>query len=179
MIRRAEVGPRALETDARSLTVRAVISTPAPDRAGDVLLPRGLRNTEEFLRNPVVLWAHQRYTVPPVGRCVGLEVEDDRVVATTKFARGVPFAEEVFRLYEQGVLRAWSVGFVPARGKRRPGAGPNGRDGLLVEEWDLLEYSAVPVPENPQALTLAVEKGGVCDPHLRRWLMDPFAALLA
>lgn len=178
MIHRAETGPRALQADARSLTVRAVISTATPDRAGDVVVPRGLRNAAEFLRNPVVLWAHQRYTVPPIGRCVALDVEDDRIIATTKFARGVPFAEDVFRLYEQGVLRAWSVGFVATRGRRRPGAGPNGRDGLLVEEWDLLEYSAVPVPENPQALTLAVEKG-ITDVNLRRWLLDPLAQLLS
>ena len=114
-------------------------------------MPSGLRNRDEFLRNPVVLWAHQR-ALPPIGVCRGLEVRADRIVAETEFARGVPFAEDVFRLYEQGILRAWSIGFVPKR------VAPL-RRGQRIDEWDLLEYSAVPVPENPAALTLAVRKG--------------------
>jgi hypothetical protein len=52
--------------------------------------------------------------------------------------------------------------------------------GTCYPEWDLLEYSAVPVPENPQALTLAVRKGLVKDVDLRRWLArDVLAALIA
>ena len=101
-------------------------------------------------------------------------------MAVTKFAEGVPLAEDVFRLYEQGVLRGWSVGLLPHR--VRPRQTRSGR-GVRIDEWDLLEYSAVPVPENPEALTLAVEKGLVHDRHLRAWLRrwcgDPFAGLIA
>ena len=166
-----------LAVDAAARTVTAVISTGTPDRAGDVVVPAGLKNAEEFLLNPVVLWAHQR-TLPPVGTCVSLDVQPNRVVAVTKFAAGLPLADDVFRLYEQGVLRGWSVGLLPRRAAPRPGA-----RGVRIDEWDLLEYSAVPVPENPEALTLAVEKGLVTDRRLRawvrRWCTDPFAELVA
>jgi hypothetical protein len=168
--------------DAATRTVRAVISTAQPDRAGDVIVPAGLRNAAEFLTNPVVPWAHQR-TLPPVGTCVGLDVQPDRIVAVTRFAEGVPLAEDLFRLYEQGVLRGWSIGFVPRRATLLPQSPRTGRRGLRVEAWDLLEYSAVPVPENPEALTLAVAKGEVRDGWLRQWLAhrlaDPFAGLVA
>ena len=107
----------------------------------------GLANRDEFLRNPVVLWAHQR-TMPPIGTCIDLADHAGRIIAVTKFATGVPLAEDVFRLYEQGMLRGWSIGFVPSA--RVCDAQADGRRGLLVESWDLLEYSAVPVPENPQ-----------------------------
>ena len=153
-----------LRLDSNNRTVTAVISTPAPDRTGDVVVPTGLANVEEFLLNPVVLWAHQR-TLPPIGTCLSLDVQPRRVVAVTKFAEGVPLADDVFRLYEQGILRGWSIGLLPRRASPRPGRG-----GTTIEEWDLLEYSAVPVPENPQALTLAVDKGLVTDPRLRRYL---------
>jgi phage head maturation protease len=168
----ARTAPDALTltADRREMAVRAVISTATPDRAGDVVVPAGLRNPAEYLKNPVVLWAHQRATMPPVGTCVSLEVEADRVIATTRFARGSAFSEELFRLYEQGVLRAWSIGFVPVHARVRP-RDADGRRGLRVETWDLLEYSAVPVPENPEALTLAVRKGLVRDPRLRGWLI--------
>jgi phage head maturation protease len=151
------------------MTLRAAISTDDVDRAGDVIVPAGLRNVAEYLRNPVVLWAHQR-TLPPIGTCVALEVQPNRVVAETRFARGVGFAEELFKLYEQGVLRGWSIGFVPLRAVRLPAPEGSGRRGLRVEEWDLLEYSAVPVPENPGALTLAIQKGLVHDALLRHCL---------
>lgn len=157
-------------------TLRSVITTADPDRAGDVVVTRGLRNRAEYLRNPVVLWAHDRGQ-PPIGTCISLAVEETRIVAETRFAKGVAFAEELFRLYEQGVLRGWSIGFLPRRAKLRP-AGAEGRRGLLIEEWDLLEYSAVPVPENPAALTLAITKGLVRDSRLRAWLTDPLALLV-
>lgn len=139
--------------DAEKRIVTAVITALVTDRSGDVIVPSGLANREEFLRNPVVLWAHQRM-VPPIGTCLDLQVSRERIIAVTKFATGVPLADEVFRLYEQGILRGWSIGFVPRRAGLRP-PDPGGRRGLVIESWDLLEYSAVPVPENPEALTLA------------------------
>ena len=173
LTREAPPTPR-LTADSENFVIRSVITTSAPDRVGDIVVPAGLRNAEEFLNNPVVLWAHQR-GLPPIGRCRTLEVHDDRVVAETQFARGVPFAEDVFKLYEQGILRGWSIGFLPVRSR------PQG-SGVRYEEWDLLEYSAVPVPENPAALTMAVAKGVVRDAELARWLaraVDVFAELVA
>ena len=159
--------PRAatLYADGGSMTVRSVITTGQPDRGGDVVVPTGLTNAEAYLiDNPVVLWAHSRTTVPPIGRCDWLDVQPHRVVAQTTFARGVSFAEDVFRLYELGVLRGWSIGFIPRKADRRPGGG------LHVKQWELLEYSAVPIPENPGALTVALQKGLVQDATLKRWL---------
>jgi phage head maturation protease len=160
---------RTLSIDAGKMRIRSVITTIDPDRAGDVVVPTGLRNAEEYLMNPVVLWAHNRSQFPPIGTCEWLDVQPRRVVAETRFAQDVPFAEDIFRLYEQGVLRGWSIGFVPRKAKR---VLQRGREapGLRVEEWDLLEYSAVPIPENPGALTVALQKGLVRDPDLKRWL---------
>jgi phage head maturation protease len=105
-----------------------------------------------------------------------LEILPDRVVAVTRFASGVTFAEDLFRLYAQGVLRGWSIGFVPRQVERLPREAD--RDGLRIVAWDLLEYSAVPVPENPGALTVAMEKGLIRDPRLQRWLAnDPLSEL--
>jgi HK97 family phage prohead protease len=170
---------RTLSVDPDRMIVRAVISTHDPDRAGDVIVPAGLRNADEFLRNPVVLWAHQR-TMPPIGTCERLTIEPDRVIAETKFSASSPFARDVFALYAEGVLRGWSVGFVPVKAVPVRPARDRPATGTCYPEWDLLEYSAVPVPENPQALTLAVRKGLVKDSELRHWLVrDVLAALIA
>jgi phage head maturation protease len=170
---------QTLTVDPSKMVVRSVISTAAPDRAGDMILPKGLRNADEFLKNPVVLWAHQR-SMPPIGTCERLTIEADRIVAETKFSATSPFAHDVFQLYAEGVLRGWSIGFVPAQVVPIPGARGKAAGGVCFPEWDLLEYSAVPIPENPQALTRAVRKGMVKDAELRHWLVrDVLAALIA
>jgi phage head maturation protease len=163
---RNDPGAKTLTIDAGKMLVRSVITTGQPDRVGDVVVPTGLRNRDDYLVNPVVLWAHDRTRVPPIGQCDWLDVQPHRVVAQTRFAQGVRFAEDVFKLYEQGVLRGWSIGFLPRKTAptlKHPAA-------LEVREWDLLEYSAVPIPENPGALTLALQKGFVKDEQLRDWL---------
>src|SRR4051794_7945993 len=95
-----------LDIDAKNRIVVHVIAAAMPDRAGDLVRPDGIINRDEFLRNPVVLWAHQR-TLPPIGTCLQLDVTPKRVIAVTKFAEGLSLADDLFRLYEQGVLRAW------------------------------------------------------------------------
>jgi hypothetical protein len=148
------------------MMVRSIISTIEPDRVGDIVVPKGIRNIDQFLQNPIVLWAHQR-TLPPIGVCQHLDVLPDRIVAETKFSSSSPLAMDVFRLYAEGILRGWSIGFVPHRAfpvkKFQP------ESGMRIEEWDLLEYSAVPIPENPQALTIAIQKGIVRDADLSDW----------
>lgn len=160
--------------DSAKMLVRSIITTSNPDRSGDVVVASGLRNAAEFLKNPVVLWAHQR-TMPPIGICQSLDVQPDRILAETKFSESSPLAADVFRLYAEGVLRGWSIGFLPVKTVPM-------RNGLRIEEWDLLEYSAVPVPENPGALTVAIQKGFVENADLRRWLLrqnDLLANLVA
>lgn len=171
---RADPEAVTLAIDSGKLRIRSVITTADADRAGDVVIPTGLKNADEYLLNPVVLWAHNRSQFPPIGLCEWLDVQPRRIIAETRFAQDVPFAEDIFRLYEQGVLRGWSIGFVP-RKAFRPGSRsllPLAKEsaGLRVEEWDLLEYSAVPIPENPGALTIALQKGLVRDEPLREWL---------
>jgi phage head maturation protease len=165
---RADPTTTTLTIDTSKMIVRSVITTDRPDRSGDIIIPAGLRNAEEFLLNPVVLWAHNRSAVPPIGTCAWLDVQPHRVVAETRFAQGVPFAEDVFRLYEQKILKGWSIGFIPRRTQRIPFPGV----GLRVDQWELLEYSAVPIPENPGALTLAIQKGYVKDRILCDWLRE-------
>ncbi len=165
---RADPSARTLNVDTAQMRVRSVITTSEADRAGDVIDPLGINNRDEFMLNPIVLWAHDRVRVPPIGVCEWLDVQPRRIVAETRFAQDVPFAEDLFRLYEQHVLRGWSIGFLPRKAKRV--ARPGGSTSLHVAEWDLLEYSAVPIPENPGALTVALQKGLVRDVTLRDWL---------
>ena len=128
-------------------TVSAVISTPEPDRDGDIVELSGWE-LENFLRNPVVLWMHRHEA--PVGKCVRLERTPDALVATTQFA-DTPLAQEIWQLYKQGVLRAWSVSFIAKQWE------PTSTGGRRFIRQELLEYSGVSVPANPSALSLGLE----------------------
>lgn len=117
------------------------------DRMGETVVSAGM-NAEAYLRNPVVLWAHDRHSLPPIGKSEGLQVEAGvGVRAVTRFA-ATPFAAEVKNLYDGGFLNAFSIGFIETEAINN-----------VFTKWDLLEYSAVAVPANPDALVKAVDAG--------------------
>ena len=141
-----------------------VISTEAVDRDGDVIEVDGWE-VEHYLQNPVVLFAHN-YSSVPVGRTLDLRREPGALVA--RFAFRDPANEfdpilPVRAAWDQGILRAASVGFKPLEFEPLESA-ENMNDAI---EWfwgpkrfkrqELLEWSVVPVPANQDALRRAFE----------------------
>lgn len=148
------------------MRLKVTISTRGRDRHGDILEPGGAQ-VASFLKNPVVLWAHE-YRSLPIGRATALTREGEALKADVIFA-GTPFAREVYGLYAGGFLKGWSVGFLPLEWEVMEDA--QGRfNGYHVKSWELMELSAVPVPANPEALTEALGKGLVREPALRKSL---------
>lgn len=141
-------------------TARFVVSTDAVDRDNDVVDQKGWQ-LESYKRNPVVLWAHD-YSALPVGKATEIAVSGGRLVATAQFAEH-PFAETVFQLVKGGFLRATSVGFAPKAYKIN-----DERDGVDFKEQELLEFSIVPVPANPEAL-IEARAAGVDLAPIKAW----------
>ena len=147
------------EVDDEERTVTAVISTDIVDRDKEVLLPKGV-DFEKYEKNPVVLWAHE-YSATPIARSLWLKKGYKGITAKIKFAL-TDKAEEVYQLFKGGFLKAFSVGFLPTKShepkpdeiKKRPEWAEARR---IIDEWELLEFSAVPVPANPDALAVAVK----------------------
>jgi hypothetical protein len=119
-------------------TFKVIISTSDEDRQGDSI-DQSKWNLKNFENNPVVLWAHDYYSLP-VGVCTKIGVENGKLVAEGKFADASlnPFAGQVAALYEAGFIKTTSVGYMQHE------------DG----ELELLEFSFVPVPANPYALSM-------------------------
>ncbi len=131
------------------------ISTKGQDRSRDVVEVSGAQ-VENYLKNPVVLWAHEHHS-PPIGKTLELDTSGDTIQALAKFALGVnPRADMVFSLYEGGFLSAASIGFIPEKWTRMLEEDDEGgkvwKGGIHHQVWELLEWSAVPVPDNPEAL---------------------------
>lgn len=133
------------------------ISTGTVDRDGDTIDPHGW-DLSHYNKNGVVLWAHD-YHEPPIGKALATWVEDGKLKSRAQFASRdlYPFADMIYRMYLEGFLSAVSVGFSPtkwARNEERGGYYP-----VDYLEQELLEYSAVPIPANPEALLEAKAKG--------------------
>jgi HK97 family phage prohead protease len=139
--------------DEKEMTLTASISTDARDRMNESLDPDGVDLTN-YRKNPVVLWAHD-YSSPPIGKALWVKKDGKSVISKVKFA-STAFAQEIFQLYKEGILRAFSVGFIPKQTEDGDG---DKKPRRTYKKWELLEYSAVPVPANPEALTLAIQRG--------------------
>lgn len=145
---------RAVEGEDRTYWFTA--STPSRDRMGDIIVQEGWR-TEDFLKTGgPILWGHDYYSLP-IGRGKQVSVSQKSLDIKVEFQPSDinPFAGQVERLVKGGWIRTGSVGFqvykvedlTEEEKKQRPDM-----------KWgkrlfgDLLEFSIVPVPANPEAL---------------------------
>ncbi len=113
------------------------------DRHGDSLNPNGWK-VDNYMKNPVVMFGHD-YRGLPIGKTIKTWVEDGKTfMGLIEFAT-TEFAEQVWQLILGGFLNAGSVGFIPLRYDET--------GEYTFQEMELLEYSIVPIPANPRALT--------------------------
>ncbi len=139
--------------DEKTRTVDFVASTDVVD-AHDEIVDQGSWDLADFLKNPVVLFAHDSRELP-IGKAVAVGVFNSggrmQLEARIEFAPAElnPKAEQVFRMLQAKFLRAVSVGFVPKSFRWEM------RDGAEIGVWGgcvLKEISVTPVPANPEAL---------------------------
>jgi len=155
---------KAEELDER--TVRFKISSEVVDRDGDTLIAKGCDFTN-FAKNPQFLSFHN-YHEYPLGIPKNWGVEGDSVYCDVYF----PTVEELstdpeqasekaklvdftYHCYQTGMLNAVSVGFIAKETEPDTKTG-----GFIVKNWELLEFSAVAVPANQDAIAQAVKSFG-------------------
>ena len=148
-----------------------VISTAAVDRDGDTVDPKGW-DLGSYTKNPVVLWAHD-YSQPPVGKAVNIQATKDGLRADVEFLpQGMnPFADMIHDMCKGGFLNATSVGF---RGMESDPSNDR-KGGYDFKKQELLEFSIVPVPSNPEALAVRGAKSDQVQRYakaMRHWTKD-------
>lgn len=143
MEKRIEVKAIAKGANTESRSIEVVANSGQPDRMNE-RVPAASVRLETYLKNPVVLWAHQ-YDQPPIGKAMNLRADGDALLSTIQFAE-TEFAEDVFQLYRGGFLSAVSLGFIGKQFSQEVD------QPLTWTEAELLEISAVPVPADPGAL---------------------------
>ena len=151
------------EVDDVSRRVKFIITTGDPDRENDTVDPAGW-DVREYLRSPVVLWAHD-YRSLPIAKAIDVTPVANGLSSTAQFPpKGLhPFADTVFELIKHGFIRAASVGFKPKLWSYN-----ETRGGVDHLEQTLLEWSCVPVPANANAL-VAMSAAGIDTTVLKDW----------
>lgn len=139
----------AVIDESKRIISGVVGSTGSLDRHGENVNPEGW-NLKNYLKNPVLLFAHD-YRSLPVGKALKVWVENKKLMFNLQFA-STPFAMEVFQLFQEGILNAFSVGFMVQKWGESGGK-------YSIDEQELLELSVVPVPANPEALAKMHVKG--------------------
>lgn len=157
---------RSLDEKAR--TAEYIISSDHVDRMGEIV--EQTWQLENYKQNPIVLFGHDPSKADNVlGKCVELETingDDDHKITVAK----VQFAEEgtsanadtVWKLIKQGILKTVSVGFIPHTFKHTTDKSTDDEITVLSDN-ELLEFSIVPIPANPNAVALAFEDGSITE----------------
>lgn len=191
--RRCVVEKAASEVVAGERADISWITTESPDRANEVVLSKGM-NDSQFALNPLVTLGHC-YWSQPVGKSLWRKkvIDADRrgIKAKTKYAQkrdnwpdneygnATPWLpDKAFALVQAGVLSGKSIGFLPLKGhvpdeKEYAKAGwKPGEVRHVYDEWMLLEYACCYLPCNHEAIVEQVSKGDVPDELLAALGLD-------
>lgn len=126
-------------------TKTAIASTDSVDRMGEIIDQSGW-DLENFKSNPVLLWAHDDKT-PRIGTAKAIRIEKangkSALMFEPKFNEATELSRAIKEIFEEEG-GTFSVGFIPME-----------MDGNTFTKAELLEISAVNVPANADARTLA------------------------
>lgn len=140
------------------------ISKTVQDRDGDILHADGVDFTN-YMKNPVFLSFHNSREFP-LGKVLRFWVEGESVKAEVYFptleelssnpeqaSEKAKLVDFTYHCYKNGMLNAVSVGFIPIEWTET-------KTGWDITKWELLEFSAVAVPANQEAIAEAVKSFG-------------------
>src|ERR1051326_7611339 len=177
---KATLPPETDQAPAHTLDFRS--SDETLDRYQEIISVAGWK-LENYRKNPVVQNAHcygsladtigkslitEVRSLPPIGAA---ESGGSYLFQRVQFAVDEnPLARIAFGLYRGGFLNAVSVVFLPLRWLN--GSQEAGYRRKYLEQ-ELLEVSAVSIPANPNALTLALKAGAIEKSDLKEWQEGP------
>lgn len=121
-----------------------IASTPATDRVGDIVEPKGA----QFTLPLPLLWQHR--ADEPIGLIISAKVTGAGITVKGKIEKDLlPRISEAWALIKRGLVRGLSIGFRSIEAEPLDAAEPWGPQRFL--KWDWLELSAVTIPANAEA----------------------------
>ena len=167
MLEKGQTSKKDISVSTEDIGERSVlftISKEVVDRDGDILRASGV-DFSNYMKNPVFLSFHNSREFP-LGKVTKFWVEGNEVKAIVYFptleelstdpnnaSEKAKLVDFTYHCYKTGMLNAVSVGFIPIEWIETE----NGYD---ILKWELLEFSAVAVPANQDAIAQAVKSFG-------------------
>lgn len=140
-------------------TFKVVASDETVDRSWETIKVSSW-DLKNYMKNPIILFWHEYRSLDCIAwKATNVYVEKNQLVIEGVFAWTQP-AQMLRQLYDEGILKTVSVGFIA---KQRD---PN--NSKVITEAELLELSFVPVPCNPNALSLEKE---VIEGMIETWIL--------
>jgi HK97 family phage prohead protease len=132
--------------------IRARLSNDSLNSYGTRILTEGL-DIEQYQRNPVLLYMHQRGFV--VGQVKDIKKEKDGVYGTLVFDEATDLSKQLKKQYEEGSMRMVSVGIDILELSDDPKMLVLGQTSPTVTKSKLYEVSCVDIGANDDALRLS------------------------
>ena len=174
----------APEIDTTKMCAKFIVSTCCKDRHGDIVEPDGcLPHLKNYARNPRIFFAHRTDDLPIASArdaegnlCLEVDKENGIIRSTAWFHGETPESELIFRLIARKELQAASIGFLPVRaavihtdnkeesnseGDKIVDFRNMGHPIMHFIEWDMIEWSVVPIPANQEALAAHLGRGHI------------------
>ncbi len=134
--------------------IYGIATTPSPDRADDIVEPKGA----VFTLPVPFLWQHKHDK--PIGQVIEANVQDDGIHVVIQLADPNEMQSETLKAriieawdsIKSGLVRGLSVGF-----KSIESNSIDGTWGYRYVKWDWYELSAVTVPANQEATITAIK----------------------
>jgi len=145
------------EINADERTITAYGSRPVIDRDGE-LIKEDAWMLSSFKKNPVLMLAHD-YRQPPIGKVIWIKQGKDGLRFKAQFAKS-QIADEIFQLYQDDIMRAFSVGFIPKEWDEPEEKGVDSPSRVYTKV-ELLEISCVSIPSCQDALLDAYNSGRI------------------
>jgi len=132
-----------------------------------LVLPRGV-DFSNFAKNAPLMAFHD-YSMWPIGKNVAGEVRGNQLLLDAEFdsAEDDQEAEKVFRKIKSRTVKTGSIGFIPTKFITPGEATKSKTDKDLFDQyagarriytnWEIIEFSIVPIPANPNALAAAYQ----------------------
>jgi HK97 family phage prohead protease len=150
---------RKIDEDSR--TIEFVISTEKKDAHGTII-PNSAWDLERYNKNGIVLYQHSMHTSETddvIGKAT-VRAEEGKLIATVEFEPKElnEVADKVFRKIKFGSLKATSVGFIAKSAHWGEKDKSEDEDVLYFDQVELLEFSIVKVPSNPDAVKRFIDE---------------------
>lgn len=127
----------------QSILIEGYASTNDIDRAGDVVSTKVWeQGLENYLKNPIILAYHDHRQ--PCGRMVEHKADSRGLWIKARISSA---AEEVFKLVKDGIMTAFSIGFMVKDAEYNQAT-----EVFMIKEIELHEISVVPIPCNQNTL---------------------------